>query len=93
MAGKKATWRVLLAVLDGGKVMVRSMRLSLPQANSFFTQPTTLMQIYEGVTEGTLVHPAGDSNFGFDPIFKPNGSTKTLAEDKPDSVNARAAAV
>jgi hypothetical protein len=53
----------------------------------------SLQQIYEGITEGTLVHPAGDSNFGFDPIFKPNGSDKTLAQDKPDSVNARAKAV
>ena len=38
---RKATWRVLLAVLEGGKV-----------------------QVYEGVTQGKLVKPQGDSNFG-----------------------------
>lgn len=52
---------------------------------------------------GTIVEPRGDSNFGqappdlfivsFDPVFLPDGSDKTLAEDKPDEVNARAKAV
>ena len=31
--------------------------------------------------------------FSFDPIFEPEGSDKTLAEDKPDEVSARAKAV
>jgi len=68
--GKKATWRVLLGVMQNGKVLV-----------------------YEGITEGTITAPAGGGNFGFDPVFKPAGSDKTLAEDKPDSVSARAAAI
>lgn len=29
----------------------------------------------------------------FDPVFEPEGSTKTLAEEKPDEVSARAKAV
>ena len=28
----------------------------------------------------------------FDPVFEPEGSTKTLAEEKPDEVSARAKA-
>eukprot|EP01052_Picozoa_sp_SAG31_P049923 SAG31_NODE_11157_length_1060_cov_0.613944_1_plen_77_part_00 len=31
--------------------------------------------------------------FEFDEVFLPLGSTKTLAEEKPDSVNARSKAV
>merc|ERR1711865_987057 len=68
--GKKATWRVLLGVMQNGRVMV-----------------------YEGITEGQITAPVGDSNFGFDPVFKPAGSNKTLAQEKPDSVSARARAI
>lgn len=51
------------------------------------------VHIYEGLVEGRIVPPRGDSNFGFDPVFEPVGSTKTLAEEKPDSVSARYAAI
>lgn len=49
--------------------------------------------IYKGIILGTIVPPKGSGGFGFDPVFLPNGSTQTLAEAKPDSVNARAKAV
>lgn len=49
--------------------------------------------IYKGHVSGTIVLPKGCSNFGFDPVFLPNGSTQTLAESKPDLFNARAKAV
>ena len=69
-AGKRAAWRVLLAVLrpDGSKV-----------------------DIFEGVVEGTIVPPRGESSFGFDEVFQPLGSSSTLAEAKPDATNARCA--
>eukprot|EP01001_Neometanema_parovale_P008302 NODE_4584_length_1043_cov_167.586957_g4381_i0.p1 GENE.NODE_4584_length_1043_cov_167.586957_g4381_i0~~NODE_4584_length_1043_cov_167.586957_g4381_i0.p1 ORF type:complete len:223 (+),score=49.03 NODE_4584_length_1043_cov_167.586957_g4381_i0:92-760(+) len=51
------------------------------------------VELYEGVIHGTIVQPRGDSKFGFDPIFQPIGSNKTLAEEKPDVHNARAQAV
>lgn len=51
------------------------------------------VHIYEGLIEGRIVPPRGDSNFGFDPVFEPVGSNKTLAEEKPDAVSARYAAV
>ena len=47
----------------------------------------------EGTVLGTIVSPQGSAGFGFDPVFKPDGSEHTLAESKPDSVNARAKAV
>jgi|UniRef100_A0A7S4LLT3 XTP/dITP diphosphohydrolase len=47
------------------------------------------VEIFRGVVKGKIVKPRVDSNFGFDPIFQPEGRDKTLAEDKPDDVNAR----
>jgi XTP/dITP diphosphohydrolase len=49
--------------------------------------------IYQGKISGSVVSPRGNQGFGFDPFFLPDGSTKTLAEAKPDEVNARALAV
>jgi XTP/dITP diphosphohydrolase len=51
------------------------------------------VSIYEGITTGTIVPARGDSAFGFDPVFLPDGSDQTLAEAKPDSVSARSKAV
>eukprot|EP01006_Ploeotia_vitrea_P025554 TRINITY_DN58427_c0_g1_i1.p1 TRINITY_DN58427_c0_g1~~TRINITY_DN58427_c0_g1_i1.p1 ORF type:complete len:425 (+),score=53.87 TRINITY_DN58427_c0_g1_i1:35-1309(+) len=49
--------------------------------------------IYEGVVNGQIVHPRGDSSFGFDPIFQVEGKDFTLAEMKPDNCNARSLAI
>jgi len=49
--------------------------------------------IYKGSIAGMIVEPKGTSGFGFDPVFLPDGSTKTLAQSKPDHFNARAKAV
>lgn len=49
--------------------------------------------IYKGTISGKIVPPRGNLGFGFDPVFLPNGSSKTLAESKPDEFNARAKAV
>lgn len=49
--------------------------------------------IYQGLIKGTIVLPRGVEGFGFDPFFLPNKAHLTLAEDKPDVVNARAKAV
>lgn len=49
--------------------------------------------IYKGTIFGVIVEPRGDSGFGFDPIFVPNGFDKTLAEMKVEPFNARAKAV
>jgi XTP/dITP diphosphohydrolase len=49
--------------------------------------------IYKGEVHGTIVPARGDKGFGFDPVFLPDNATQTLAEAKPDEVNARALAV
>jgi len=35
---------------------------------------------FEGEVKGKIVSPRGDNGFGWDPIFQPEGSDKTLAE-------------
>lgn len=51
------------------------------------------VHVFEGVTYGSIVQAKGDQDFGFDAIFLPDGTIYTLAEKKPDAVNARAKAV
>lgn len=38
------------------------------------------MHFFEGRVGGKIVSPRGDSTFGWDPIFLPQGSTETFAE-------------
>lgn len=52
-----------------------------------------LVYVYEGKVKGKITDKLGDSTFGFDSFFLPEGRKKTLAQDKSDSVNARALAV
>lgn len=56
-------------------------------------QKNDLVHVYEGKTSGTIVLPRGEGGFGFDPIFLPDGSNQTLAQEKSDAINARAKAV
>jgi len=49
--------------------------------------------IFKGEVRGMIVPSRGEMGFGFDPVFLPEGSNQTLAESKPDEVNARALAV
>ncbi|KPJ85647.1 hypothetical protein AMJ57_02400 [Parcubacteria bacterium SG8_24] len=38
------------------------------------------ISFFEGDVTGRLVAPRGDNGFGFDPIFQPDGSSRTFAE-------------
>ena len=45
--------------------------------------------VVEGVLEGSLVdHPRGANGFGYDPIFRPDGQTRTTAEMSPQEKDA-----
>lgn len=82
--GTNVKW--LLASLDryvGKKARVRVLLGVLDEG---------VVYVYRGEVPGTLV-PARGTNFGFDPIFLPDGASLTLGEDKPDRYNARALAV
>jgi XTP/dITP diphosphohydrolase len=52
------------------------------------------IMIFRGIVHGSIVEPRNVSEgFGFDPVFLPDGTSKTLSESKPFEVNARAKAV
>lgn len=45
--------------------------------------------LFEGVVEGRIIdHEAGHEGFGYDPLFIPDGYTKTFAEMSADEKNA-----
>ena len=41
------------------------------------------IHFFEGVINGQIVEPKGETNFGWDPIFQPVGYDKTFAELSP----------
>ncbi len=46
------------------------------------------IQFFEGSVRGIIVEPRGPDNFGWDPIFMPEGSAKTFAEMSAEEKNA-----
>lgn len=38
------------------------------------------IHFFEGIVEGKIVSPRGEGRMGWDPIFQPDGETKTFAE-------------
>jgi XTP/dITP diphosphohydrolase len=52
---------------------------------------------FDGIIEGTIIdNPIGNKGFGYDPIFKPNGYSKTFAEldlDVKNKISHRGLAV
>lgn len=45
------------------------------------------VEIFEGKTDGTIVDPRGSRDFGWDPVFEPNGYDKTYAEIAKEEKN------
>lgn len=62
--------------------------VAIPGQKTFFKR---------GVCEGTLAtEPSGENGFGYDPIFVPNGYTKTMAQltsDKKNEISHRSDAI
>ncbi|MBI2409607.1 non-canonical purine NTP pyrophosphatase [Candidatus Kaiserbacteria bacterium] len=46
------------------------------------------IQFFEGSVRGAIVAPRGETNFGWDPIFQPEGKDKTFAELTAEEKNA-----
>jgi inosine triphosphate pyrophosphatase len=44
-------------------------------------------QVFVGQTPGTIVRPRGSTDFGWDPIFQPDGFDETYAEMNKDRKN------
>jgi inosine triphosphate pyrophosphatase len=45
------------------------------------------IHLMTGITNGTIVSPRGENNFGWDPIFIPEGYTETFAEMDSNTKN------
>lgn len=79
----QANMKLLLANMEGKDNRTARFRtvIALVQGNE--------MHLFEGVVEGEItLAPAGDSGFGYDPVFKPVESNVTFAEMDADSKNA-----
>ena len=54
-------------------------------------------QVFEGIVRGTILHRrSGVGGFGYDPVFQPEGFSKTLAQmsmDEKNSISHRGQAV
>lgn len=49
--------------------------------------PDSPVQLFQGVTTGTIVNSSGPTTFGWDSIFRPDGFETTYAEMKGDAKN------
>ena len=45
------------------------------------------IQYFEGIIEGNIITPQGKTDFGWDPIFQPEGYSKSFAEISPSEKN------
>jgi XTP/dITP diphosphohydrolase len=53
-----------------------------------YAAPGTPVQVFQGTLRGSLTtSPRGTSGFGYDPIFIPEGGTRTYAEMTPEEKN------
>lgn len=56
---------------------------------AYTTGPGEEVHVFEGKTDGKIVHPRGSLDFGWDPIFEPlEGKGKTYAEMEKDEKNS-----
>ncbi len=79
----QANMKLLLANMEGENDRAARFRtvIALVQGNE--------LHLFDGVVEGEITHvPAGNSGFGYDPVFKPVESNVTFAEMDADAKNA-----
>jgi len=53
-----------------------------------FTEDGKNLKVFIGEAKGKIVEPRGESGFGWDPIFKPDGYDKTFAEMRDEEKNS-----
>jgi len=93
-AGEEATDAENLAKLIGAIVALESARRSARyRCVAAIAWPDGAEFAADGVCEGSLVTvPRGEGGFGYDPVFVPEGSTRTMAEladDEKDAISHR----
>ena len=53
-----------------------------------YTDGSGSIEFFEGSVRGTIVASRGETDFGWDPVFQPEGKDKTFAELMADAKNA-----
>ncbi len=83
-----------LSVFDDIKKKIQEKGKDIEGQSAFFNCTLAFLKsskdvyIFEGILKGTLTYPPrGTNGFGYDPIFVPNGSNRTLAELKKKEKN------
>jgi len=85
-ATDQANVRLLLREMDGVPEARRTARFRCVAA---FVVPGRAPITAGGALEGRIgLVPAGSSGFGYDPVFYPDGWTRTVAECEPEAKNA-----
>jgi XTP/dITP diphosphohydrolase len=72
--------------------LLHALRDSIRRSARFITVICLILEneeyFFEGRCEGQILRsPTGDSGFGYDPVFLPDGSTKSFAEMSADEKN------
>ncbi len=88
LPGPFIKWFMQTMGREGLAVLCESMGNTSAEARCIvgYSQSSEI-QFFEGVVKGKVVRPRGDSQFGFDPIFEPEGQKKTFAEMGPEEKN------
>ncbi|HBG81549.1 TPA: non-canonical purine NTP pyrophosphatase, RdgB/HAM1 family [candidate division CPR2 bacterium] len=53
-----------------------------------YVEKSGAVSFFEGAVKGRIVEPRGDSSFGWDPIFIPDGYNKTFSEMSEEEKNS-----
>ena len=76
---------------------VGHMDMKAVQVNNILNEAVNGEYLFEGVIKGEIIREKrGDSGFGYDPVFKPEGYERTFAElgnDVKNKISHRALAV
>lgn len=79
VTNRNARFVAAIAIADPIKINISDSGSNTEKKSK--TSPVNRAQVVVGKCEGHIIHaPAGDSGFGYDPIFVPIGYEKTFAE-------------
>jgi inosine triphosphate pyrophosphatase len=89
LPGPLIKWFLKTVGNEGLANIVEKMGNKKAQAKTMigYATNTENVNFFEGVVEGEIVQPRVPSNFGWDPIFKPSGYSKTFAEMEKSEKN------
>ena len=82
LPGPLVKWFLKTAGLDGLAQIAEKLKNRHAEAKTIIGYAKNHEEIYffEGAVTGQIVSPRGESNFGWDPIFQPDGHNQTFAE-------------